>query len=148
MQRHRSYACQGTNDYGMKAYFISALAALLLLACSKKEAKVHDSGALFGDWKEYEAYADPGDGSGTFHAVDGIGLTMHDDSSYSCAPEHYAWGTSGRISMLNDSTFRVTGDQGTPGTWLATLRKYDNILEIHYSCIEGCGSRFKRVNNE
>lgn len=129
----------------MKSYFISVLAALLLLACSKKEAKVYDSGSLFGDWKEYEAYADPGDGSGTFHTVtNGIRLTINADSSYHCAPEHYAWGTSGTITMLNDSTFRVSEDQGTSGTWLATLRKYDNILEIHYSCIEGCGSRFKR----
>jgi hypothetical protein len=133
----------------MKAYLISALAALLLLACSKKEAKVYDPGSLFGDWKEYEAYADPGDGSGAFHTVaNGIRLTINPDSSYHCAPEHYAWGTSGRISMVNDSVFNISRDQWiSSGTWQAFLRKYDNILEIHYSCIEGCGSRFKRVNN-
>jgi hypothetical protein len=129
----------------MKAYLTSALAALMLLACSKKEAKVYDPGSLLGDWKEYEAYADPGDGSGAFHPVDGIRLTIHDDSSYSCAPEHYVWGTSGRISMVNDSVFNISRDQWiSSGTWQAFLRKYDNILEIHYSCIEGCGSRFKR----
>lgn len=130
----------------MKVYFISALAALLLLSCSKKEeAKVYDPGSLLGEWKEYEAYADPGDGSGTFHAVDGVSLAINPDSSYYCSPEHYVWGKSGKITMSNDSTIGIISDQRNSDVLLATLRRHDDILEIQYICIEGCGSRFKRV---
>ena len=126
-----------------ESIFYTAFAGLILLACSKKETNGYDSTSLFGKWKEYEAYADPGDGSGTFHKVDGILLTINPDSSYTCTPEHYVWGKSGRITLINDSTISINRSQQPTG-WPARFRKYNNILELHYICIEGCGSRFKK----
>ena len=131
----------------MKAFFIPVFAGLILLACSKTETNTYDSNSasLAGSWKEYEAYMDPGDGSGIFHKVDGILLTINPDSSYTCAPEHYVWGIGGKIALINDSTMRITKSQAAIGV-PARFWKHDNILEFSYICLEGCGSRLKTVS--
>jgi len=131
----------------MKTRFICAIAVLLLFACNKKEERVYDSTSVFGKWKEYQAYSDPGDGSGTFQNVNGVVLAINNDSTYTCTPEHYAWGTNGKIEFVNDSLFSIKRNPIATGTWFAVARNYNNTLEIGYSCIEGCGSRFKRADD-
>jgi hypothetical protein len=117
-----------------------------LLACSKRNRVEYDKDSIFGNWKEYEAYVDPGDGSGTFHAFDGIQLTINPDSTYSCSPEtSYAWGKNGRITRINDSTLHIYSNQSTTA-FPARFRLSNDLFEIYYFCIEGCGSRFKRIN--
>jgi len=129
----------------MKILTVIALAFITFFACSKAN-KDFGTASLFGDWKEFEAYSDPGDGSGVYQPVNGIQLSIKSDSTYTCSPEHYAWGANGKISLLNDSTININSNQS--GTdFPAIFRKQNDVLELRYFCIEGCGSKFRKGSN-
>jgi hypothetical protein len=128
----------------MKAVVICVVAGLILSACSKT-GKKEDGTSIIGNWKEYESYMDPGDGSGSFQAVDGITLQINADSTYTAGNGHFAWGTSGRISLLNDSTINIRSSQSTYD-FRAIFKRNGDVLQLNYFCIEGCGSRFRKIN--
>lgn len=115
----------------MKTLFLSISFGLLAiaLACSKKEIVNDNSQFPFGDWKEFEALSDPGDGSGVFRKVDGAMLTINPDSSYTCTPEHYFWGSGGRILSSNDSAITIYRSQSLV-TLPAIVKKKNNIVEV------------------
>lgn len=130
----------------MKAYVILFFISIAVFACSKDNAEEEEygPGSLIGIWKEYEAYMDPGDGSGTFQPVNGITLTINSDRTYTTSPNHYAWGGSGRIQLYNDSTVQFVRSASDP-LFYATFRFKADKMEVYYMCIEGCGSKFKRA---
>lgn len=146
MQRSDMLGCQQQN-FCMKVLF-SVFFLLTVLSCSKRESETPldtSSKPIAGVWKEYQRLADPGDGSGVYREIDGSLLVIYSNSSYSCIPEHFVWGKKGKIEILTDSTLKILPDPAVPGEWFAMYGFRNGDLEIGYSCIEGCNSRFRRM---
>lgn len=129
----------------MKILVATALVFITFFACTK-DNKDFGTASIFGEWKEFESYMDPGDGSGTYQPVEGILLSIKSDSTYTCSAQHYAWGSNGKISLVNDSTISINSNQSTTD-FHAIFNKQNGILEVRYFCIEGCGSKFKKQNS-
>lgn len=130
----------------MKSYIVLLFSCAVLLACSKNETEESVyAGSLIGNWKEYEAYSDPGDGSGSFHEVDGIILTIKPDSTYTTSAEHFVWGRAGKISLLNDSTINIVNASQPSRPFPAIFSPTNAGIQFSYFCIEGCGSRFRKI---
>lgn len=131
----------------MKNYVL-LLAAALLLSCNKD--KISPDNELIGTWKLIEVLADPGDGSGTFYPVNsektitfkttgeitsnGSLCDMSTDANKS---------TKGTFSPEN-YTFR-SDDCNNP-EYVFNFLIEDNHLIIIYPCIEGCRTKYSKVN--
>ena len=117
------------------------------IACEKAETNepfITDN-SLFGKWVEYENYISPGT-AWNWNAANNITVTLKPDLTYTSNNDNYFWGTNGSIENLTDSTFSLKSPLYNSG--LKCYYKINNgVLEVWYPCIEGCGSRFKKVSN-
>lgn len=127
-------------------FLLIALVVYCLVSCSKsKETTTPAVTSLAGQWKEVQRYVSPG-GSTTWQKVSGPLLTIHDDSSYTSEPAHFALGTKGRFFRVNDSTLIVKDSDGQTGSFLHFKQINSNAFELWFGCIEGCASRFLKPN--
>jgi hypothetical protein len=129
----------------MKNLILMAVATLtfLIIGCEKNSPK-ETVDTLAGTWKEFQYLADPGDGSGIWQNGNGLIITINKDLTYNTNKENSFWGKSGNIADITDSTFSVRYDDTRSQVTLPYKLK-DGVLEIHYLCIEPCGSRFKKI---
>lgn len=127
-------------------YLLILCTFALLTGCEKEAAK--PTNELIGTWRLSEVYGDPGDGSGTFEAVQ----------------------SNKRLTFLEDSTLIVNGnlcgfsleaDTTTMTTYDPTNRlidtdcnfpfslsyeQTDEGLVLSYPCIESCLERYVKVD--
>ncbi|MBI1780831.1 MAG: hypothetical protein HYR66_05620 [Sphingobacteriales bacterium] len=131
----------------MRNLILPAVATLLVLiiSCKKNNDKTYDN-TLQGTWKEYQSYVSPGAG-GEWKNVNGITVTLNTDSTYTSTDEYSAWGKSGKLTELTDSSFIINVNSNSfiyPRHCRYTIK--DGVFEVWYNCIEGCGSRFRKNN--
>lgn len=134
----------------MKKLSLLLLFFILVVSCDSEDKTLEFTEAnLTGTWKLVEAYADPGDGSGTFQPVsDGYSFSLNSDGTF----------TSERISECSSGTFSIkekdkiifnfkcpnytetfVDTASFDGTMLVTSPLAPN------RCFEGCGSKFKKI---
>jgi hypothetical protein len=123
-----------------------------IVSCKKNnnaEGPYNDS--IIGKWKIIEVYADPGDGSGKFRKTDSKkSLEITSDSIFV---------KNGNVCNININTQReekssyVILSNNTRQVLKADICSTDlnikvekGILTIYYSCIEGCGEKFVRID--
>jgi hypothetical protein len=131
----------------MKNLILSAVATALVfvIGCEKNNDRKYDN-TLPGTWKEYQSFISPGAG-GEWKNVNGITITLNTDFTYTTSDESSAWGKSGRLNDITDSSFTIMSN--TIGFNYPRYCRYtikDGVFEVWYQCIEGCGSRFKKIN--
>lgn len=131
----------------MKKIILTLTIIGVLASCDKDDKSVHNT-ELIGNWRLIEVLADPGDGSGTFTAVESDKIIsfknngiitsngrLCDNSMNSDNP------TSGTYS-ISDSTFS-SSDCPDPD-YDYTFKKDRNILIIDYPCIEPCKAKYQK----
>ncbi|MGJ1195530.1 hypothetical protein ACR777_00180 [Sphingobacterium spiritivorum] len=138
-----------------------ALIGLTLMACNKDSNNSSENNGITGRWKLVEVYADPGDGSGKYRAVDSkkqltfkadgtvevqngdlctvsIDSDKKETSSYKILDKNASSGKKNRLVIMSCIVM-----QNDP-TELSFEIKGD-MLTISYLCMEGCGERYKRI---
>ena len=124
----------------MKQFLVFVYCLTALFSCKKEEK------AIFGTWELAFVLADPGDGSGTFQAVDSERtMTFYVDGTYRsnapiCSMQTETGNTSEGAYSLSDSTLTVSD------CMLDTLQFAldDRYLTFFIPCFEPCGLRFER----
>lgn len=129
----------------MKTIALALVLMLTFFSCTKKNESKIDS-ELIGVWKLTEVLADPGDGSGTYHAVDtDKTIEFHADGTLTSNsaicnmavdPSKPSYGTY----SLADSTIRSTNCQDSG--FKIWFRKVGSNLILNYPCIEPCGEKY------
>ena len=123
---------------------------LLTLSCNKENFDPDRDPDLIGTWKVTEHYSDPGDGSGSFRAVD------YDRT--------FTFLDNGRITSDGDMCFPLNGSdeeaesQGsydvatgiiTPDLCeFAQVFRFElegRVLTFNFTCIEGCALRLRKL---
>ena len=127
--------------------------AFLALGCSDKD-EFEVSSDIVGKWKLIEVYADPGDGSGKFRPLK--------------SDKVLDFSKNGNFRVVNGDICNINMQSKGSGMSTYTIDSteikdhyrlkinhcnlefscyvVDDVLTIYYSCIEGCGERFRRVN--
>ncbi len=136
----------------MKKVIFAGLALLAIIACSKEEEEntIQPNAGINGSWKLTSVLSDPGDGSGTFTAVNSNkkltftasgkvtsngNICVMDDAS--------GKPTSGTYSIV-DSTI-TSGDCDSNAVPLFFKVK-NQFLDVYYPCIEPCIARYSQEN--
>jgi hypothetical protein len=132
----------------MKNIFLMAVATVFVFAvgCEKNTENKNYDNTLPGTWKEFQYLADPGDGSGKWQSGNGLTVQVNNDLTYVTNNENSFWGKSGKITVLSDSTFTLNRPQTNSEIELR-YKFIDGVMEVHYLCIEPCGSRFRKDTN-
>lgn len=131
-------------------YLLPVILCLLLIglfSCEEDAEEKTDGTEIVGNWNLIQAFADPGDGSGTFEDVN----------------------SSKKLVILSDGTFtsnysmcviNAETDETGSGTYNAAdslmypdgcdyklwfYMTQSGYLEVYYPCIEGCGERYEKV---
>lgn len=136
----------------MKKIAILLIAIILLSSCKKDEDKTITTNTttvdLIGDWHLIEVLADPGDGSGTFAAVESDKtITFHTDGTLTSNGSLCDMSldinnpTSGAYSIA-DSTFS-SNDCNIP-EYGYRFEQEASILIINYPCIEPCRAKYQK----
>ncbi len=104
---------------------------------------------LVGEWKLIEVLADPGDGSGTFSAVESNKIIrFHQDGTVSsngtiCSMSIEANNpTSGTYSLINSTINSL--DCNNPD-YNYQFEHDGNILIVIYPCIEPCQAKYRKI---
>lgn len=130
----------------MKHLILSAFAAAIVLITGCEKNNANEDNTLPGTWKEFQYLADPGDGSGKWQSGNGLIVQVNNDLTYTTNNENSFWGKSGKITVLSDSAFKLIRPQTNSEIQLY-YKLSNGVLEVHYLCIEPCGSRFRKENN-
>jgi hypothetical protein len=125
----------------MVKFILMAVMVLAVAGC-KKNSSVEDGG-LIGKWKLTESYADPGDGSGTWHMADPSNpqyLEFRDDGRLIFSPADMY--DSDHYQVTSDSTMNfIRGSESFPMRYHLS----ENMLSLFPPCIEGCGLKYISV---
>ena len=120
----------------------------LLFSCNIEDDSSADTG-LVGDWKLIEVLTDPGDGSGTFLAVESNKIisfyqngTVTSNGTICNTSIEANNPTSGTYSLTN-STFN-SQDCYNP-EFEYQFEQDGNILIVIYPCIEPCLAKYKKI---
>ncbi len=135
----------------MKRLYFLLIAFAAFAACKKTEdpnlvvCPNPNTKTILGDWKEAQTYASPGGLTNWKDVTDGGIITFKADSTFTATKQVYMFGTSGRISAINDSVFTVQTN-GFPGKYSVRFKDNNTTMEVWYMyCTEGCGVRLKRI---
>ena len=130
----------------MKKVLIVLGLVITLSSCDKNDDEKTDS-SLIGEWGLTEVLGDPGDGSGTFQAVESNKvIVFHDDGTVTsngviCDMSIEANESSSGTYSLVDST--ISSDNCTNQMKIA-FRQYDSELILSYPCIEPCLAKYEK----
>lgn len=123
----------------MRKILLLVIVVFTFLACKKN----FQNDGLTGKWKLTEFLADPGSGSGTWHAVD---LSK---------PQYLEFRADGMLIYSptdpdNSEQYKVTSDSTmifSRGSENLTIWYHlsGNILTLNFPCIEGCGLKYIAV---
>ncbi len=129
----------------MKRILLFFLVLGVLFSCNKDK---EPENKLIGDWKLIEVLADPGDGSGTFNAVqsnkiirfenDGIITSNGNLCDMSINSDNATSGTYSITDMTLNSPDCSYPDYGI------TFDVNGNTLMINYPCIEPCIAKYEK----
>lgn len=131
----------------MRTYSIILLISVSLVACKKDEDNNPESD-LIGTWKLTEVLNDPGDGSGTYQAVESSKtMTFFNDNTLTsngslCNNSTNSDNQTSGIYSLIDSTY--TSDDCSNSAFDFSFRLENGELTIAYPCIEPCGAKFTK----
>jgi hypothetical protein len=137
---------------------LACIIILLTTACTKKQEVVLINVPLTGTWELNATYADPGNGSGTYHTVTAPGnnsLTLSPNGKLEVSglddSENFLLHFSQYKSFtIQDSVTLVFKEQTstTPQKFIYKVEgdKLTLIPAGPVMCIEGCGIRFKKVD--
>jgi hypothetical protein len=114
------------------------------ISCEKNENTAPEN-SFTGNWTEFENYISPGT-IWKWEKANNITLQINSDLTYTSNNDSYFWGKSGSIETLTDSSF-VLKSPVFNSSRTCNYKIKDGVLEVWYPCIEGCGSRFKKVNS-
>ncbi len=121
--------------------FILLTAILFSLADCQKATTQTVNNSIIGKWKLSEYLADPGDGSGTWHAASStLGssyLEFKEDGTLNVSPlSPNSWD---HFQLTSDSSiiFFSGGNQSSWGYHFS-----NTLLTLYGPCIEACGERY------
>lgn len=131
----------------MKKIVLTLATLGILFSCNKNDQTIPDT-ELIGNWKLIEVLADPGDGSGTFTAVESDKIISFENNGVITSNGSLCYmsinadnPTSGTYS-ISDSTFS-SSDCLDPD-YDYTFEQDRNILIINYPCIEPCRVKYQK----
>ncbi|KAF2338816.1 lipocalin-like domain-containing protein [Flavobacterium ginsenosidimutans] len=132
----------------MKKNIIFLMLIGLFFSCSSDDQEKIES-PVVGSWKLIEVLADPGDGSGTFRAVESNKTiefksngTIATNTSL-CDPYSDEIKSSGSYSV---TTNKITTNCQNPNIATISFELKDNYLILHFISNEGYSQKFQRIN--
>jgi hypothetical protein len=115
----------------------------LLFSCHKNDEELAPT-FLAGTWKLTEVLADPGDGSGTFHPV-----TSNKTIVFTSNNQVTSNGSICELSIESNSSTTASYSEANSTIYCSNYNiHYEliaNTLILTYPCIEGCQSKFTKV---
>lgn len=124
-------------------YLFFALLVLSFFACGE-DPIVNPS--LTGIWELEAIYADPGDGSGDFQAVDSdLRVEFRDNGVFVANGQlcNLSGSTEGSTTGTYDTETQTLDGEGCNGSWRLPIYEIsDGKLIISLACIEACQLRF------
>ncbi|WP_118194163.1 lipocalin family protein [Albibacterium indicum] len=132
----------------MKKIILTLAIIGVLASCDKNDKTVHNT-ELIGDWKLIEVLADPGDGSGTFTAVESDKIISFKNNGIItsngrlCDMSMNSDSPSSGTYSIADSTF-TSPDCLDPEYSNYSFEHDRDILIINYPCIEPCRAKYKK----
>jgi hypothetical protein len=125
----------------MKKTLLTAIIALSICTCGKKNIGTAENETIIGKWKLTQTLSDPGDGSGKWQPAD----PNHPSYIEFRADDTLAFSTgySTRYKLLSDSTL-ILYSTGDSIRWGYQFTKTQ--LTLHPPCIEACGMRYAAVH--
>lgn len=133
----------------MKKLSLLLLLTIFMVSCASEDKTLEfTEDNLIGTWKLVESYADPGDGSGTYQPVaNGYTFSLNNDGTF----------TSERIPECEFGTYRIESarlffmyDCPEYTETFEDIAKFEGSRLVTSplspsACIEGCGSKFKKI---
>lgn len=128
----------------MNKYILFAALFLTFASCTKPNPTL----GTLGEWKLIEYLGDPGDGSGTFEAVDSEKtLLFYDDGTIEIKNGSLCNLGEELIDMegtYDEASMVITVDcSGNSSTREFNINS-DNELLLHYPCIEPCIEKYEK----
>ncbi|MBX9784641.1 MAG: hypothetical protein K2X48_15230 [Chitinophagaceae bacterium] len=123
--------------------FAFFLLLVVFISCNKNENPQSDN-SFAGKWIEFENYISPGT-AWYWQPAKNVTVQINSNLSYTSDNDSYFWGRSGKIENLTDSTFLLRSP-AFASPLNCNYKLEDGVLEVWYPCIEGCGSRFRKIN--
>lgn len=132
----------------MKQLLIILCLIGLLSSCNSDD-NLSSNTSLVGEWKLIEILADPGDGSGTFSAVESEKrIKFHQDGTFTsngtiCNMSIEANNpTSGTYSLINST---INSQDCNSPEYDYQFKQDGKILKIMYPCIEPCKAKYRKL---
>lgn len=133
----------------MRKILFTAIVSIALFSCNREQlGEKNNYGSAVSVWKLSENLADPGDGSGTFQAVESNKtLVFYTNGTVTC---------NGEMCSMN-----IASDTPSTGTYNASdysiasancngftldYQETEEILILSYPCIEGCQAKYVRMD--
>lgn len=114
-----------------------------IISCSKNVVK---NDQLYGKWQLVEYYADPGDGSGTWHTPEQPSVVEFTKTGKFIQYTNNTTVISNFI-VLSDSTLRLnTNNSSQSYAYRYELKDNNVTLFLYPPCIEGCGYKYRAIN--
>lgn len=133
----------------MKKLILLLCAFAFLSSCSSDDDDADTNTELVGEWKLIEVLADPGDGSGTFSAVESEKkIRFHQDGTITsngtiCDLSIEANNSTSGTYSLVDSTFKSPYCYDSEFNY--QFEHNGNTLIIIYPCFEGCMAKYRKI---
>lgn len=131
----------------MKKIAINTVLILFLISCSKTKSEDIQP-KIISNWKLTEILMDPGDGSGTFQAVQSNRILQFKDNNQVVCNEKLCEMTSSS-AMNSTGTYSESEESIIPTDCQNSKIKYkinEDTLILFYQCFEACESKYIRIN--
>ena len=137
----------------MKHFTFLFVSLFILFSCSKdNDDSISTEPELIGNWKLIEVYADPGDGSGDFSAVDSNKtVSFGTDNIISsngnlCFMSNESDSPSEGIYSEEEQTFSIADCGIVP--FSSSFQIVGSNLIIYFPCIEACQEKYVKLAND
>src|SRR5690242_618800 len=125
-----------------KASKLIVAAIVSVVSCSKDVIK---NDQLYGKWQLVEYYADPGDGSGTWHAPEQPSAVEFTKTGKFI--QYNNINVTWHFTVLSDSALQLnTNNSSQSYTYRYKLKDDNTILFLYRPCTEGCGYKYRAIN--
>ncbi|MFC7357503.1 lipocalin family protein [Jejudonia soesokkakensis] len=134
----------------MKKLSLLLLLSIFIVSCASEDKTLEfTADNLIGTWKLVEAYADPGDGSGTYQPVtNGYTFTLNSDGTFTS--ERISECESGTYSIQENAKLVFQFDCENYSEIFVDTAKFDGSKLVTSPlspivCTDGCGNKFKKI---
>ena len=134
----------------MKKLVFMFMLILFIVSCNNDDENNRDVN-IVGDWKLIEMLSDPGDGSGTYNAVDSdFVISFLDDGTFTangdfCNMLDVSGSPSTGIYSEIESTITPELCEGSIPNWDYSFVINGDKLIIYFPCIEPCGAKYLKL---